>query len=123
MARPHRSPRERSAKLLQQGREDQSVSDALEGGAVPQVRPEPGTLPSNAFSLDFQAILTAIVRPEEAGGFSAEVPALPGCFTEGETLEELRDNLLEAADGWLKAHHELASEDLDRETRNESDER
>ena len=67
------------------------------------------------FSLDLPVILTAIVRPEESGGFSAEVPALPGCFTEGETLEELQENLREAAEGWLKVHHELFSATLDRE--------
>jgi predicted RNase H-like HicB family nuclease len=66
---------------------------------------------SSRFSLDFPATLTAIVRSEEGGGFSAEVPALPGCFTEGETLEELRENLREAAEGWLKAHQDLFSAD------------
>ena len=46
--------------------------------------------------------LTAIVRAEpEAGGYSASIPALPGCFTQGETLEEVRANLREAAEGWL----------------------
>jgi predicted RNase H-like HicB family nuclease len=65
-----------------------------------------------SFSLDFPATLTAIIRSEVSGGFSAEVPALPGCFTEGETLEELRENLREAAEGWLKAHHDLVSLEL-----------
>jgi predicted RNase H-like HicB family nuclease len=55
--------------------------------------------------------LTALVYPEpEAGGYSAEVPALPGCYTQGETLEEIRSNLREAAEGWLhSAHDEAAS--------------
>jgi predicted RNase H-like HicB family nuclease len=66
-----------------------------------------------SFSLDFPATLTAIIRSSEvSGGFSAEVPALPGCFTEGESLEELRGNLREAAEGWLKAHHDLVSLEL-----------
>ncbi len=69
----------------------------------------------DAFSMDFPVTLTAIVRPEETGGFSAEVPALPGCFTEGDTLEEVRENLREAAEGWLKANHDLASSPLERE--------
>ncbi len=31
--------------------------------------------------------LTAVLHPEpETGGFSAEIPALPGCYTQGETL-------------------------------------
>ena len=29
-----------------------------------------------------------LLTPEEEGGFSVSVPALPGCFTEGETIEE-----------------------------------
>ena len=48
------------------------------------------------------ATLTALVYPEpEAGGFSAEIPALPGCYTQGETLDEVQANLREAAEGWL----------------------
>jgi predicted RNase H-like HicB family nuclease len=42
----------------------------------------------------------AIVHPEE-GGFWAEVPALPGCFTQAETLEEIKTNLKEAIEGIL----------------------
>jgi predicted RNase H-like HicB family nuclease len=51
--------------------------------------------------------LTALVHPEpRAGGYSAEVPALPGCYTQGETLDEVRANLQEAAEGWLAAAHD-----------------
>ena len=54
--------------------------------------------------------LTALVYPEpEAGGYSAEVPALPGCYTQGETLEEVRANLREAAEGWLSSAHDEAT--------------
>ena len=78
------------------------------------VKPDTEHPTTKAFSLDFPVTMTAIVHPEDSGGFSAEVPALPGCFTEGETLEELQANLREAAEGWLKAHHDLVSEGLDR---------
>ena len=37
----------------------------------------------------------AIVHRED-GSFWAEVPALPGCYSSGETLEELRENLRKA---------------------------
>ncbi len=47
--------------------------------------------------------LKAIVHDAEEGGFWAEVPALPGCFTQGETLPELEANLREAIEGWLLA--------------------
>lgn len=51
--------------------------------------------------------LTALVHPElETGGYSAEVPALPGCYTQGETLDEFRANLREAAEGWLAVAHD-----------------
>lgn len=29
-----------------------------------------------------------LLTPEEEGGFSVSVPALPGCFTQGETIQE-----------------------------------
>ncbi len=45
--------------------------------------------------------LTTLVHPAEEGGFWAEVPALPGCVSEGETLEETLANIREAAEGWL----------------------
>jgi len=45
--------------------------------------------------------LKAIVHEAEEGGFWAEVPALPGCVTQGETMEEITLNLLEAVEGWL----------------------
>jgi len=51
--------------------------------------------------------LSALVYPEpEAGGYSAEIPALPGCYTQGETLKEVKANLSEAADAWLTAAHD-----------------
>jgi predicted RNase H-like HicB family nuclease len=57
--------------------------------------------------VDVTVKLTAIVRPEpDAGGYSASIPALPGCHTQGETLDEVRANLREAADGWLAVAHE-----------------
>jgi len=42
-----------------------------------------------------------IVRKEE-GRFCAEVPDLPGCFTEADTLDELNDNLREAISLYLE---------------------
>jgi predicted RNase H-like HicB family nuclease len=43
-----------------------------------------------------------IVHKAEEGGYWAEVPSLPGCFTQGETLEEVKQNLYEANEGWLR---------------------
>lgn len=43
----------------------------------------------------------AIIHEAEEGGFWAEVPALPGCVTQGETEEEVTLNLREAVELWL----------------------
>jgi predicted RNase H-like HicB family nuclease len=45
--------------------------------------------------------LNAIIHEAEEGGYWAEVPALPGCVTQGETLAELEHNLHEAIEAWL----------------------
>lgn len=43
--------------------------------------------------------LKVVIHQAEEGGFWAEVPALPGCATQGETFEELWHNLCEAVAG------------------------
>ena len=43
----------------------------------------------------------AIIHEAEEGGFWAEVPALPGCVTQGETEEEVTSNLRQAVELWL----------------------
>ena len=45
--------------------------------------------------------LKVIVHEAEEGGFWAEVPAIPGCATEGDSFEELLENLYEAVEGCL----------------------
>ena len=45
--------------------------------------------------------LKVIVHQAEEGGYWAEVPAVPGCATQGETFEELLQNLYEAVEGCL----------------------
>jgi predicted RNase H-like HicB family nuclease len=46
--------------------------------------------------------IKAIVHQADEGGYWAEVPALPGCITEGDTWDELIDNLQDAIEGWLE---------------------
>lgn len=46
--------------------------------------------------------IKAIVHQAEEGGYWAEMPALPGCITEGDNLEELKSNLKDAIEGWLE---------------------
>ena len=45
--------------------------------------------------------IKAVVHEAEEGGFWAEVPAIPGCATQGDTMEELVRNLHEAIEGCL----------------------
>jgi len=45
--------------------------------------------------------LKVVVHEAEEGGYWAEVPAIPGCATEGETFQELLKNLYEAIEGCL----------------------
>ncbi|MFC1835640.1 type II toxin-antitoxin system HicB family antitoxin [Thermodesulfobacteriota bacterium] len=45
--------------------------------------------------------LQVVIHEAEEGGYWAEVPAIPGCATQGETFEELLQNLYEAVEGCL----------------------
>jgi predicted RNase H-like HicB family nuclease len=45
--------------------------------------------------------ISIIVHEAEEGGYWAEVPALPGCATQGDSLQELLRNLAEAVEGWF----------------------
>jgi len=43
----------------------------------------------------------ASVRNQDGGGYLVEFPDLPGCLTEGDTLEDALGNAAEALSGWL----------------------
>ncbi len=45
--------------------------------------------------------IKVVIHEAEEGGFWAEVPAIPGCATQGDTFEELLQNLYEAIEGCL----------------------
>ncbi len=45
--------------------------------------------------------IKVVVHEAEEGGYWAEVPAIPGCATQGQTIEELVANLHEAVEGCL----------------------
>lgn len=42
-----------------------------------------------------------VVHDAAEGGFWAEAPALPGCASQGDTMDELLANMREAVQGWL----------------------
>ncbi len=46
--------------------------------------------------------LHVVIEQDETGYFVAEVPALPGCLSQGETYVEALDNIKEAIDGWME---------------------
>ncbi len=45
--------------------------------------------------------LKVLVHEAEEGGYWAEVPAIPGCATQGDSFEELLKNIYEAVEGCL----------------------
>jgi predicted RNase H-like HicB family nuclease len=55
--------------------------------------------------------IKVIVHKAEEGGFWAEVPALPGCVSQGENREALEANLKEAIEGFLAVGSELPGND------------
>lgn len=57
---------------------------------------------------------TAIFEPADEGGYVVYVPALPGCVTEGDTLEEAMAMIKDAITGYIKSlnkHHEPIPEE------------
>ena len=59
--------------------------------------------------------LKVIVHEAEEGGYWAEVPAIPGCVTQGDTFEELLGNLYEAVEGCLSVDvRDIPTSDTDR---------
>jgi predicted RNase H-like HicB family nuclease len=58
-------------------------------------------------------IRVSVVKDEE-GFYVAEVPALPGCLSQGKTREEAISNIKEAIEGWLEVMEMKSSNDVDR---------
>jgi predicted RNase H-like HicB family nuclease len=48
----------------------------------------------------------AVIHEDPEGGYWAEVPALPGCYSQGETIDELMENIREAITGMLEVMKE-----------------
>ncbi len=51
-----------------------------------------------------------VIHEDPEGGFWGEVPALPGCYSQGETIDELKDNIREAIAGVLEVLRERGQE-------------
>ena len=57
--------------------------------------------------------LLAVIEQDETGYYFVEVPALPGCVSQGKTIAQAKANIKEAVAGWLavmnnKARHRHA---------------
>ncbi len=53
---------------------------------------------------------SVVIHEDPEGGFWAEVPALPGCYSQGETMDELKHNIREAIAGVLEVLREQGRE-------------
>ena len=56
-------------------------------------------------AVDFDETL---IEEDESGYYVAEVPALPGCVSQGQTLVEAKANIKEAIVGWIKVMNDKA---------------
>ncbi|HKZ46356.1 MAG TPA: type II toxin-antitoxin system HicB family antitoxin [Thermodesulfobacteriota bacterium] len=56
--------------------------------------------------------LHVIIEKDEAGYYVAEVPALPGCLSQGKTYEEAMTNIKEAVEAWLEVMESKQQFDL-----------
>jgi predicted RNase H-like HicB family nuclease len=72
--------------------------------SIPEGVPNGG----HPITIEVRVRLQALAIPEPGGGYSVVVPALPGCVTMGETIEEIQANVVEAAEGWLEVAHNQA---------------
>ena len=50
--------------------------------------------------------LKVLIHTDEKKGFWVEIPSLPGCYTQADTMEELFPNIYEAVEGYLKVREE-----------------
>ncbi len=47
--------------------------------------------------------LRVILEPQEEGGYTVYIPSLPGCVSQGETVEEAMQNIKEAAELYIES--------------------
>ena len=52
--------------------------------------------------------LLALIEQDQTGYYFAEVPALPGCVSQGKTIIEAKENIKEAITGWLAVMNDKA---------------
>ena len=52
--------------------------------------------------------LQVVIEKDETGYYVAEVPALPGCVSQGETIAQAKTNIKEAIKGWIEVMNSKA---------------
>ena len=55
--------------------------------------------------------IKVVIHPAQEGGFWAEVPALPGCVSEGDTMDDVLANIREAIEGCWQVANERRTEE------------
>ena len=51
-----------------------------------------------------------VFEPAEEGGYTAYVPSLPGCISEGDTYKEAQQNIKDAIEGWIEVSRTFGDE-------------
>jgi predicted RNase H-like HicB family nuclease len=59
-----------------------------------------------------EMVFKVVLEPSEEGGYTAVAPSLPGCVSEGDTMEEALKNIREAIELYLEP---VGEEELSRE--------
>jgi len=54
--------------------------------------------------------LRVVLESSEEGGYTAYVPSLPGCISEGDTYKEAQKNITEAIEGWMEVSRKFGDE-------------
>ena len=60
--------------------------------------------------------LRVVIEKDETGYYVADVPALPGCVSQGKTIQEARANIREAITDWVAVMNKRALQDHARTT-------
>jgi predicted RNase H-like HicB family nuclease len=111
-ADPQRSGKATSHSLTTFTSPSISAGSVIHAGGGPITAAAPSGAPNGGHPVTVEVLvrLQAIAVPEADGGYSVVVPALAGCFTEGDSIEEVQANIVEAAEGWLAATHDQRRE-------------
>jgi predicted RNase H-like HicB family nuclease len=80
------------------------------GGRLSQdLSPTKPGRPAPPIEVEVTVRLSALALPEPGEGDSIVVPALPGCVSEAADLDDVRAQVVEAAEGWLAVAHDRAA--------------